>query len=130
MVKIFGFIMLIFCGCCYLAAGNKAFGQEKDGQAEQVGLRSNPFLTQKEEKALINMGNVIILEYLNVSAIFYSPFDSQSRAIIDGKVLVLGNSIDNKEIMKINPENVVLEDSQGQYVAKMAELVTNRAKSE
>ncbi len=141
MVKILGFIILFFCGWCYLSAGinfprlglpvgRQAFGQVKDGQTEQIKGRVNPFLTQKEEKVMVEMGNVTILEYLNVSAIFYSSFNSQSRAIIDGKVLVLGNSIDNKEIIKINPENVVLEDSQGQYVAKMAELVTNTAKSE
>jgi hypothetical protein len=132
-----GFIILMFSGCCCLPGvidfRQPAFGQEKEDQSAkkdqgaQEGSRSNPFLTQKEQKALVEMGNVIPLEYLNVSAIFYSSFNSRNRAIIDGKVLVSGDIIDNKQIIKINPEDVVLEDSQGKYVAKIAKLKTNNS---
>jgi hypothetical protein len=106
------------------------FSQTDETNPEQIEGRVNPFLNPKEEKALVELGNAISLDYLQVSAIFYSEFSSQSRAIIDGKVLVLGDSIDNKEIIKINPEEVVLEDSQGHYVAKMAGVMAQTAKLE
>jgi len=118
--RIFRLIIFFFIGLAGLMG--QALSQTESVKAEQVEARANPFLTQKEEKALVELGNALPLEYLQVSAIFYSSFSSQSRAIIDGKVLVLGDSIDNKEIVKINPEEVVLKDSQGRYVAKMAGL--------
>jgi len=118
--RIFRLIILFFIGLAGLMG--QALSQTESIKDEQVEARTNPFLTQKEEKALVELGNALPLEYLQVSAIFYSSFSSQSRAIIDGKVLVLGDSIDNKEIVKINPEEVVLKDSQGRYVAKMAGL--------
>ena len=120
MDRIFRLIILFFIGLAGLMG--QALSQTESIKDEQVEARTNPFLTQKEEKALVELGNALPLEYLQVSAIFYSSFSSQSRAIIDGKVLVLGDSIDNKEIVKINPEEVVLKDSQGRYVAKMAGL--------
>ena len=120
MDRIFRLIILFFISLAGLMG--QALSQTESIKDEQVEARTNPFLTQKEEKALVELGNALPLEYLQVSAIFYSSFSSQSRAIIDGKVLVLGDSIDNKEIVKINPEEVVLKDSQGRYVAKMAGL--------
>ncbi len=102
--------------------------QAENAQTEQVEVRVNPFLTKIEEKALAKLGNAIPLDYLQVSAIFYSSIPSQSRAIINGKVLVQGDSIDNKQIIKINSEDVILKDSQGHYVAKIAGLMANTAK--
>jgi hypothetical protein len=134
LVRIVGRLNLFFIGLVCLVSGingpRLAFGQTENSKDGQVEARSNPFLTQKEEKNLVEMGNAIPLDYLRVSAIFYSDFSSRSRAIIDGKVLVLGDSIDNKEIIKINPEDVVLEDSQGHYVAKMAGVMAETAKLE
>jgi hypothetical protein len=128
LVRIAGIIILLFTGLVTLVTGmscpEQLFAQETNSQSKEPEGRSNPFLTQKEEKALVEMGNAIPLDYLRVSAIFFSELNSRSRAIIDGKVLVLGDSIDNKEIIKINPEDVVLADSQGQYVAKMGQVTT------
>jgi len=118
--RVIRLIILFFIGLAGLM--DQAFSQTESIKAEQLEARANPFLTQREEKALVELGNALPLDYLKVSAIFYSSFSSQSRAIINGKVLILGDSIDNKEIIKINPEEVVLKDSQGRYVAKMAGL--------
>ena len=131
MVKILARITLFFMGliCLVFGLGGAVpvLGQTESSKDEQIEARTNPFLTQKEEKSLVEMGNAIPLEYLRVSAIFYSALSSRSRTIIDGKVLVLGDSIDNKEIIKINPEDVVLEDSQGHYVVKMAGVMAETA---
>lgn len=127
MDRIFRLLILFFIALVGLM--ERGFSQTESVKAEEVeAARANPFLTQKEEKALVELGNALPLDYLKVSAIFYSAIVSQSRAIIDGKVLVLGDSIDNKEIIKINPEEVVLKDSQGRYVVKMAGLKANPSK--
>jgi hypothetical protein len=132
--RILGIAILFFSGWCGLVSGinchQQAFGQAQNIQPGQNQVRANPFLTLKEAKALVEMGNAIPLDYLNVSAIFYSAVNSQNRAIIDGKILVPGDSIDNKQVIKIDPEDVILEDSQGQYVAKMNKINTSAPKSE
>lgn len=134
MDKIIKLTILLFIGLNGLNPGingpGMLFSHADEISSEQIEGRVNPFLTPKEEKALVELGNAIPLDYLQVSAIFYSAYSSQSRAIIDGKVLVLGDSVDNKEIIKINPEDVVLEDSQGHYVAKMADVLAKTAKLE
>ncbi len=134
MDKIYKLIILFFVGLVCLSfkinGPELAFSETENISSEQIEGRVNPFLTQKEEKVLAELGNAIPLEYLQVSAIFYSASSFQSRAIIDGKVLVLGDSIDNKEIIKINPEDVVLEDSQGHYVAKMTGVMAKTVKLE
>ncbi|MCX5708721.1 MAG: hypothetical protein NTY14_07140 [Candidatus Omnitrophica bacterium] len=134
MDKIYKLTILFFIGLNILNLGingpGLVFSQTGEISSEQIEGRVNPFLTPKEEKAMVELGNALPLDYLQVSAIFYSGSPSQSRVIIDGKVLVLGDSIDNKEIIKINPEDVVLEDSQGHYVAKMAGVMAKTAKLE
>jgi hypothetical protein len=132
--KIYKLAILFFIGLIGLNLGIRGprlvFSQTDNLSSEQIEGRVNPFLSEKEEKALVELGNSIPLEYLRVTAIFYSAYSSQSRVIIDGRVLVLGDSIDNKEIIKINPEDVVLEDSQGQYVARLAGVMAKTAKVE
>jgi hypothetical protein len=132
--KIHKLIILYFLGLFCLSFGiiepGVVFSQTESISPEQAEGRVNPFLSTKEEKALGEQGNSEFLEYLKVSAIFYSASSSRSRAIIGGKILVLGDTIDNKEIIKINPEDVVLEDSQGRYVAKMAEVMVKTVKLE
>ncbi len=130
MVKIRGFIILAFLVWAGTGTVFYCFGQSENSPSSTVEAKTNPFLTQKEEKAVVETGNTTNLEYPVVSAIFYSPLGYQSRAIIEGKVLVEGNSIDNKEIVKINPEDIILKDSQGSYMAKIAGLTANTAKSE
>jgi hypothetical protein len=130
--RIYKLTILFFIGLVCLHCGTSGpelvFGETENISSEQPEGRVNPFLTAKEEKVLVELGNAIPLGYLQVTAIFYSASSSQSRAIIDGKVLVLGDSIDNKEVIKINPEDVVLEDSQGHYVAKMTGVMAKTVK--
>lgn len=79
----------------------------------------NPFLTSEEEE-MFKMGEII--DYLNLSAIFYSPH--YSYAVIDGRIIKEKDIIDNKEVILIKPEKVILEDSQrNRYVIKIKGVI-------
>src|SRR3989338_4248457 len=81
--------------------------------------RLNPFLSAEEEAAFADSGsNYILIDYPAPSAIIYSS-DGNSKAIINGRILGLGNSIDDKEIIAIRPEEVILKDSQSEYILKL-----------
>jgi hypothetical protein len=80
----------------------------------------NPFLTPQEEKKFSGTGKYVPLEYLNLSAVIYSP--SSCKAIVNGKIIELGSSIDNKEVVDIRPEEVVLKDSQSEYILKLKKV--------
>lgn len=82
-----------------------------------VEVTSNPFLTEEEERAFADLGKRIPIDYLITSAILYSP--SASIAIINGRILKKGDTIDNKEIIEIQPEAVILKDSQGEYIVRL-----------
>lgn len=81
-------------------------------------VTSNPFLTQEEEeRAFAEKGKRIPIDYFVLSAILYSS--SASKAIINGQILEKGNTIDNKEIIDILPDAVILKDSQSEYVVRL-----------
>lgn len=90
---------------------------EKIIQAAKQPLR-NPFLTEEEEREAVDLGNAISIDYLALSAIIYSTFN-KSKAIINGQVLKIGDYVDNKEIIKIQPEAVILKNAQAQYIVKL-----------
>jgi hypothetical protein len=96
------------------------FDAEQKDKAKSPSLseeRSNPFLTLEEETALKSRPDAIPINYLMLTAIFYSP--SNSRAIVDGEILKKGDFIDNKEIINISPEEIILKDNNSRYVLKM-----------
>lgn len=82
--------------------------------------RTNPFLTLEEEKAVQSQPDAIPINYLMLTAIFYSPLNS--RAIVDGAILKKGDFIDNKEIINISPEEIILKDNNSRYVLKMRNI--------
>lgn len=83
--------------------------------------RANPFLTEEEEKTFQVLGKVVPIDYLVLSAILYSP--SGSKAIINGQILEIGSSIDNKEVIEIQPEAVILKDAQSEYIVRLKRVV-------
>ena len=85
-----------------------------------VEVKSNPFLTEEEERTFADLGNRIPIDYLTISAILYSP--SASRTIINGQILKKDDTIDNKEIIEIQPEAVILKDSQSEYIVRLKRL--------
>lgn len=85
-----------------------------------VEVKSNPFLTEEEERAFAEQGKRIPIDYFVLSAILYSS--SASKAIINGRILEIGDYIDNKEIIEIQPEAVILKDSQSEYIVRLKRL--------
>lgn len=121
----------LLAALCWLASGlacpKPVFSQSDLEIATVNGARENPFLTKEEELEFAEQGTAIPLEYLHVSAIFYSNDENKSRAIVNGKVLAKGDSIDNKEVARVNPEDVLLQDAQGQYVVRMNKVLSQAA---
>ncbi len=79
----------------------------------------NPFLTEEERASLKITGKAIPIDNLSVTAIIYAP----SKAIINGKILKVGDTIDNKEVVDIKPEEVFLKDAQNEYVLKIKDII-------
>jgi len=79
-----------------------------------VSFRENPFLTWEEEINLSKTKRRKVLDYLTLSAIFYSS--KNSFAVIDGHILKEGDTIDEKRIVRIEPKKVILKDEEGEYV--------------
>lgn len=82
--------------------------------------RINPFLTKGEEASLLSTDNRIPINYLTFSAVLYSPFES--KAIINGKILKKGDSIDNKEVIDIQQESVILKEDQNEYIVMLKNI--------
>jgi len=140
------YIILILClsaivlNGCESKAGYKIISEGKESPAEslQAGMQNNmfnqsvnttdeaaltnkenPFLTATEEEDAQEIGSLVPLDNLNVSAIFRRPVNSQ--VVINGKVLSVGDIIDNKEIFQIDADKVFLKDAQSQYILKIGE---------
>jgi len=82
----------------------------------------NPFLTREEREALKKQGTLPVLDYLTVSAIMYSP--GGRRAVIDGRIVEEGDSIDGKEIVRIEAEQVVCRDAFREYIIAISKVVS------
>lgn len=80
----------------------------------------NPFLTLGEAD-FFKQEVTDMIDYLNVSGIFCS--DNQSYAIIDGRIVREKDTIDNKKVVVINAQGIILEDSYDRkYMIKMKGL--------
>lgn len=78
----------------------------------------NPFLSQEELELFKDIDTSSIpIDYLNLTAIFYSPPDS--KAVIEGRIYKKGDILDNKMITEIKPEEVFLEDTQSKYILRI-----------
>ncbi|MDD2703317.1 MAG: hypothetical protein PHC33_04870 [Candidatus Omnitrophica bacterium] len=84
---------------------------------EPEASRKNPFLRESEESLFESTKDRLPITGLNLSAIFYSP--GTSAAIIDGKFFKEGDIVDNKRIITISPEEVILKDAQSVYVLQL-----------
>jgi len=136
--------MLVLCcvfGCKGKERPNEIISkkiQELQDKKEEIRMvftttyteRINPFLTKEEEEIFQYSKARTPIDYLNLSAIFYSAESNKSMAIIDGEILREGQTIDNKRIVKIQPKAVILEDEQSaylqkQYIINLKEAVIN-----
>ena len=114
----------LFLGCAKKSAAETGDSQEASlSQTQETPLSlqetlRNPFLTGEEADSLVDTVKIVAINYLSASAIFYSPA-GKSRAIIAGRILEKGSSIDNKEIVEIQPEAIVLKDAAAEYIVKL-----------
>ncbi|HRZ14945.1 MAG TPA: hypothetical protein P5110_05470 [Candidatus Omnitrophota bacterium] len=81
----------------------------------------NPFLTKEEREIIKKRGILPVLDYLTVNAIIVSP--SGSQAVIDGRILREGDIIDGKQIVRIEPEQVICKDSFREYMIRIGNVV-------
>lgn len=103
---------------------NQLAAQDKEGKVELINIalsRVNPFLTLEEEEFFKDLGEAIPIDYLNLSAILYSP--GVSKIIINGYVLEVNDNIDGKKIIDIQPDKVTLKDAEGEYVIRLRKIV-------
>ena len=139
-------LMLVFC-CVFGCKGKEGLSKIKIKKTKALQAkkeenhmavtaiyteRFNPFLTKEEEEIFKYSEVRTPIDYLNLSAIFYSAESNKSMAIIDGEILGEGQTIDNKKIVKIQPKAVILEDVQRtyfqkQYIIRLKEAVTRNA---
>ena len=100
------------------AKDNNLMARDKNALS---GIAHNPFLTEEEEKEFTDLGKAVTIDYLIPSAILYSSAN-KNKVIINGQILKIGNTIDNKEIIKIEAEEVILKDSLNEYSIKLREV--------
>lgn len=98
----------------------------EESQLPDVESRSNPFLSREEEEISKKQDFRRPLD-LNLTAIVYTP--AQKRAVIDGRIYKEGDIVDNKEIVKINAEEIILKDSQGEYVIRLKGILNSAFQS-
>lgn len=83
--------------------------------------RANPFLTPAEERDTLKETNrFITVENLSLSTIIYAS--DNSKAIINGRILMKNDKIDNKEIIDIQPEAVILKDAVNEYILNLRKI--------
>jgi len=78
----------------------------------------DPFLTQKERFEFQKKE----LKHLRLSAIFVS--DKSSYAIVDGRIIKENDIIEDKKVIRIERERIILKDYQGrEYVIRLKNIV-------
>ena len=118
----------VFCNFPLFAAGVLSLQNISEKAPNFVGDSfRNPFLSSQEEQYYKEMrGKILITKGLEISAIFYSS--SQRQAIINGKIVKEGDFVDNRKVIKINKESVVLKDVRGEYILRLRSVADNPVK--
>jgi len=101
------------------AAVQKEAVQELKKEDVPEDIIHNPFLTDEENNEFLAAPSAIPIEGLELSAVVYSQGSLISRAVINGRVVKVGDVVDNKTIFAIEPEAVRLKDEQGEYIIRM-----------
>ena len=128
-IVVFLLILVCFSGCerqeiKVIREGVTALHRERPEETKEIDkpvispavLEVNPFLTPEEREYFRYKGRPVI-EDLQLSAIFYSPL--RRRVIIDSQILEEGDRINNKRIVQILEEGVVLRDEEDEYILKL-----------
>lgn len=91
----------------------------EDMPADNGAALRNPFLNPGTTAA--GTATALPAEGLSVSAIMYSG-TYESKAIINGRIVQVGDLVGGKTVFRIEPEHVLLKDDQNEYVAKIGAL--------
>lgn len=87
-------------------------------------FKANPFLTP-EEAEYFEKNKRERIYYLKLSAVFHG--EDNARAIINGRLIKEKDIIDNKRVVKINPEEVILRDYRGkEYIIRTEKIVDEK----
>jgi hypothetical protein len=85
----------------------------------------SPFLDWREEQGYKKEKARGKIDYLRVTAILHSQ--GQAAVVINGKVVRKGDVIDNKEVISIDKEEVILQDTLGnEYAISLDEITASR----
>lgn len=77
----------------------------------------NPFLTVQEQEMFSGKEKRLILDYLRLTGVMYSK--GKKIAIIDGRIVREGDTIDDKSVRNIFSDYVILADKKGEYVVQL-----------
>lgn len=91
-----------------------------DAPAPLLSGRSNPFLSLVEERSFLGKETVVELSWPVIDGIVYAP--SASRVIVGASVLGVGDDLDGRQIVRIEPEAVYLRGKQGEYVLRLRNI--------
>lgn len=127
-------LVLIFSGCDsgvkIISRGEPPVSQDATNQPE-IKTKSekpetkviadtpmkNPFLNFEENGAKKTNNPQEVIDYLDLTAIFFSP--PSSRATIEGKIVKEGDLIDNKTIVEIQRETIRLQSLGNEYILRL-----------
>ncbi len=105
--------------------GKEQLENEKVMEGLVLGeIDRNPFLGEKEEsedREGKSVEKMEVLDNLKLTAVFFSP--GKSYAVVNGRIIKERTFIDNKEVVSINKDYIVLQDSQGKkYLVRIGSL--------
>lgn len=86
-------------------------------KAEEEIFNLNPFLTQEEREKFKEKSKYEELLGPELSVILFCP--PNNKAIIDGKIVKEGDTVNGKKVLEINPESVILTDLQRKFILKL-----------
>lgn len=87
-------------------------------KAEEGIFGLNPFLTQEEREMFRKKSKYEELLGPELSAILFYP--GNNKAIIDGKIIKEGDTVNGKKVLEINPESVILTDLQRKFILELS----------
>ncbi len=125
----FGGIVIVFLFVCFFSARGE-YNDDDSCVQQQMSLQNdsleplkllslrNPFLTQEER----NKFQREELKHLKLSAIFVS--NKSSYAVVDGRIVRENDIIENKKVIRIERNQIILKDQQGrEYVIRLKNIV-------
>jgi hypothetical protein len=101
-------------------AGIKAKSEKPKTEVIADTPIQNPFLSSEENAAKKTNKPQEAIDYLNLTTIFFSP--PSSRATIEGKIVKEGDMIDNKKIVEIQREAIILQSLGNEYILRLKDI--------